>query len=69
MNLELLAIPCAILNDTTAQELVSAHNDVQALADITDAADADPKSGLDDVPNCLLQPSLRQHYPLRWLSG
>lgn len=39
---ELSAFPCAILNDTTAHEFASADDDVQAVADITDAEEANP---------------------------
>lgn len=51
---ELSAFRCAIPNDTTAHEFVSADGDVQAVADITDAEDENPTSGPGDVPNRLL---------------
>lgn len=47
---ELSAFPCAIPNDTMAHEFVSAGNDVQALADITDAEEADSTGAVTTFP-------------------
>lgn len=54
---ELPAIPRAIQNDTTEHK---SDDDVQAVADVTDAKEANPSSGPDNIPNCRLQPGLCQ---------